>query len=926
MRSFVPAGLGLVAAFCTPLLFGDAPAPSVETAATAAREVLGHYPGLKAHWIDGRIRAIYGKPMTAGATAQAAIDEFWATYSESFGVPGLQLITRSVHESGAGRFTIGMYQQRMEGLPVENTFGRILVNNDIGRVTYVAGLFAEAPRTGFAPMAYAAEEAVAWVRSLDEYAQLDVWDAPELVVYAGTAEDMGLAPGRFGDPVRTWKFTGGSSDLGSPERLTFFVDAASGRLVATRNEIVHTDVTGTLRGNASPGTRPDIAANPPELLNIPEVRVAISGGADAFCDRDGFFTIPHGGTSDVTLTTNVSSGRWVNVNTQSGAELTISQSVTPPGPANLVFNPTPSVTTTAQVNALIHTDLIHNFVRDRTTWTGLDSVIIATVNVSGTCNAFFDGANINFYSAGGGCVNAAYSTVVAHEYGHFIVNRLGLAQGAFGEGFSDCCAVLLYDETQIARQFYTTGQPIRDYDPSLPEDPYPCSPSCGGQVHCCGELLGGTWRDIREQLGAFQGEPAGLDYARQLFVDWLQISSGGQGSNSAHALTAIEVLTVDDNDGNLENGTPNFAPLRTAFTAHLIPFPNLPPVILEIPSGLPTILEADTPTTISMSLEPGSSTVTPGSTGLLVSIDGGAYTTIPMPLSGENLYSAAIPGQPCGTRLSYYLTYATPETGPLVYPTGSPDAAVPALAVVSTTDVLVDDFETDTGWTVSGNAYRGIWERAAPQATSAQPGSDHTGGAGTLCWVTDGRAGPSVASYDVDLGSTILTSPVLNLADQPDAEIAYWRWYSNSVYPFNNADIFVVEITNDGTNWVNVETIGPTGPQTNGGWYYRSIRVRDLVTPTATVRIRFNASDLAIDSNIEAAVDDVRVFTPTCGGGGCTGDLNGDNSIDIQDLAILLANYGTATGGTAEMGDSDADGDIDLQDLAALLNRFGSGC
>lgn len=57
----------------------------------------------------------------------------------------------------------------------------------------------------------------------------------------------------------------------------------------------------------------------------------------------------------------------------------------------------------------------------------------------------------------------------------------------------------------------------------------------------------------------------------------------------------------------------------------------------------------------------------------------------------------------------------------------------------------------------------------------------------------------------------------------------------------------------------------------------------------------------------------------------CTGDLNGDGSIDISDLAQLLAHFGMA-GASFEDGDSDGDGDVDISDLAALLSNFGTSC
>ena len=58
----------------------------------------------------------------------------------------------------------------------------------------------------------------------------------------------------------------------------------------------------------------------------------------------------------------------------------------------------------------------------------------------------------------------------------------------------------------------------------------------------------------------------------------------------------------------------------------------------------------------------------------------------------------------------------------------------------------------------------------------------------------------------------------------------------------------------------------------------------------------------------------------------CYGDLDGDNDVDLADLAQLLANYGTPSGAVYEDGDLDADGDVDLADLAALLAVYGTTC
>jgi hypothetical protein len=58
----------------------------------------------------------------------------------------------------------------------------------------------------------------------------------------------------------------------------------------------------------------------------------------------------------------------------------------------------------------------------------------------------------------------------------------------------------------------------------------------------------------------------------------------------------------------------------------------------------------------------------------------------------------------------------------------------------------------------------------------------------------------------------------------------------------------------------------------------------------------------------------------------CVGDLNGDDRVDLEDLAGLLSNYGTLSGATWTHGDFNADGRVDLEDLSLLLSRYGTVC
>jgi len=61
-------------------------------------------------------------------------------------------------------------------------------------------------------------------------------------------------------------------------------------------------------------------------------------------------------------------------------------------------------------------------------------------------------------------------------------------------------------------------------------------------------------------------------------------------------------------------------------------------------------------------------------------------------------------------------------------------------------------------------------------------------------------------------------------------------------------------------------------------------------------------------------------------GSPCAGDLNCDDSVDLSDLDILLAHFGTQTGASFADGDLDGDDAVSLSDLGALLSEFGTGC
>ncbi len=72
-------------------------------------------------------------------------------------------------------------------------------------------------------------------------------------------------------------------------------------------------------------------------------------------------------------------------------------------------------------------------------------------------------------------------------------------------------------------------------------------------------------------------------------------------------------------------------------------------------------------------------------------------------------------------------------------------------------------------------------------------------------------------------------------------------------------------------------------------------------------------------------IDKVAITRPRLQRLGCAADFDADGAVTLNDLAIVLANFGD-TGATPADGDANGDGLVDLSDLAEVLAQFGLQC
>lgn len=338
----------------------------------------------------------------------------------------------------------------------------------------------------------------------------------------------------------------------------------------------------------------------------------------------------------------------------------------------------------------------------------------------------------------------------------------------------------------------------------------------------------------------------------------------------------------------------------------------------DYPSGQPQFVSPGGGTTMRVEVAALGAAVPDPGTGVLHYSVGAGWQSTPMTVVSANVYDAVFPASTCGDTVYYYVSAETTLGEVFTNPRTAPAAVHSAVSAYGETVLFSDNFEADQFWTVSGDATAGVWERGVPLGGGdrGDPATDYDGSG--QCYVTD----PDYGDTDVDGGYTYLTSPMLDLSDG-DAAIHFALWYTNNFGGDPNNDLFKIWVANDGgLNWTLVETIGPAS---SSGWTEKWFTVGDFVSPTAQVRVRFEASDLNSGSVVEAGIDAFSIRVLECAPD-CAGDLDGDGDIDLSDLAQLLANYGLTGGASPADGDMDGDGDVDLSDLAALLAVYGTSC
>lgn len=560
-------------------------------------------------------------------------------------------------------------------------------------------------------------------------------------------------------------------------------DAGPSSVLASERTVHEFEVRGTIRANVSPGLLPDTSANPETAVPMRYLDVTSSAGT-VRTNANGDFVFPGVNTSlSVTARFN---GSYNLVLNEAGTEYALTQSI----PANqnnvLTMNPSSSSQVTAQGNAFHHVNLLRDFIRSIIpTDSTADFTMTARVNLNDTCNAFFDGGSTNYFLPGGGCANTAYSTVVGHENGHWLNVRYGTGNGmdGMGEGNADVFAMYLYDTPVMGANFCGTGCNIRS---GLNTNPF-CgdnTPQCYGEVHADGEpWMGAAWK-VRARLNTTHGNAMGDLIANTLFLSWMNAYDQG----AIRSIIEAQWLALDDDDGNLNDGSPHYPDIDAGFREQSFPGFELRPVTIEDVTLVPDSTSEVGPYGIEARVTAHFDGASITGADLFWRVNGGAFASVPLVSQGGTLRGNSIPAlATTPAQVDYYIVAADSQGHTLRWPG---PASVEGFRIGSSVPLWSDAFDAGApAWThgTYGDSPNPAdeWQLGDPAGESgdaASPGQ-------ILTW-----RDPSVAfswpnCYGVDLGNgsngnygtnvhVWLRSPAIDCTNARGVQLTFRRWLS----------------------------------------------------------------------------------------------------------------------------------------------------
>jgi MYXO-CTERM domain-containing protein len=641
-------------------------------------------------------------------------------------------------------------------------------------------------------------------------------------------------------------------------------------------------------------------------------------GAQQTSDAEGMITFADGAPAAVTA---LLTGPLVMTLNDAGAEATKEFSLDPG--ASFIWNDSKdNEKIDAQISTFVHVNLVKQRCKEiapQMSW--LNSQVKATVNLNDQCNAFSDGTDVNFFLSSAQCENTGrIPDVNYHEFGHSfhfhaIIPGAGAFDGALSEGQADYLAATMTGDPGTARGFFKNNQPLRDL-----ESPKKIWPQDVGEIHDTGIIIGGALWDLRVALVAKYGEEKGVATTDQLYYQSIRRASD-------IPTMYVETIAANDDDGDLENGTPDICEINAAYGAH-----GLRPIAAEAPDFgvVPPSLSGYKVTLAIEGLYPQCEADKVDGATLTWKLrkDQGAGTSAPMTAT-DNLFEGLIPTQPEGEVVEYKVTVQRPNGPPLSYPDNLADPLY-QFFVGEVVQLYFTDFEKDPkneGWThglSKGKAGDGAddwqWGISSGAAGSGDPVGAYSG---KKVFGNDLGNGKFNGIYQPDKTNFAL-SPVVQVGDHKHVHLQYRRWLNVEDGNFDHASIYA----NGTLVWRNFDSMMGDDSHTqhqDKEWRFHDVDLSAHVKDGA-VQVKF---EIESDPGLELGgwtLDDVAIVAwdaPRCGDGelgeteAC--DDGADNSDTAPNACRSDCQKARCGDGVADTGEACDDGnDVDTDTCTSM--------
>jgi len=703
-------------------------------------------------------------PAVAAAHARALLDRHIDLLAP--GARGADFVLIANHLS-AGQRAVG-FQQRTEGLRVLSGQLSFRYKNDrLFMIASQAVAHAEASPISNDPLAksIASAKARAWVLS-------------DMASHAATSEIEGPFVLPLGPSTRTvWRV---GVEARSPRGYwQVYVDATDGELVA-REQILDF-ASGTVLFNA-PQRRPNSVR-----IDYPASFAALTlDNASVSTDAAGIVSWSTMAPASIIA---VAQGSYVSVDNDAGDNASTAAQL--PAGGSALWDGSATATIDAQIATFVHTNRAIAHLRGiDPALPYLETLVPTLVNIDDECNAFFNRkkGSLNFYAASANCANMArLADVVYHEYGHAIhynsvIDGVGAYNRAVSEGLADYLSATITGDPAVGRGFYHSAAPLRHIDPPNFEYVWPEDIS---ENHAFGQIISGALWDLRKLMITKYGEAQGASLTDQLYY---------QAMRRAVDIPSMyfEVLAADDDDGDLDNGTPNICEIDEAFGAHGLR--QMSAELSKLDTEPPSTSGFDVSLNVLGGLQPKCGDAEASATLVWRLRGSSGDKLITMDRQGD-VFSATIPSQPDGSVVTYRIELHLGPNNDVRFPHNPADPYY-ELFVGYVEEIYCTDFETDPaldGWThgqLGEEPKEGgdDWQWGSPSgiASSGDPAGALSG---EHVYGNDLGAGEDNGKYMPEIHS-FADSPIVDVSGYEVVRLQYRRWLNVEDGFYDQATIF----------------------------------------------------------------------------------------------------------------------------------------